>query len=347
MSEDIARDTIEVTAVVSDIHANLRALDVVLDYITREGIKRIVNLGDVIGYGPHPRECFEQVTTDERFVVNLLGNHDRNLLYLFKTPELDMAQGGMNRNAARALAWTRTQVYGEHPWDVPNVDTYKNKLLDQWLARVDFDAIALDDPLKDKGFFQKKSCPPEQLLSMKKQVLASFFRDDSAALTGYKQEIERFDLGRRFYPYFSAAKPSLAEGNALYAHDNILNPGDDKYTMDQAQQKLFRRDRNVVGLDKTCEAAAKQGAEFVFLGHLHHAKSYQYSPKLRARVKRVVNVGSVGFSRHDPKNRATFAVFAPAEKKPVQLIRLEYAWEKVADEMRDQGLPLPKMFEPS
>ena len=30
-----------------------------LDFIDREGIKRIVNLGDLVGYGPDPRACFE------------------------------------------------------------------------------------------------------------------------------------------------------------------------------------------------------------------------------------------------------------------------------------------------
>ena len=106
-----------VTAVISDIHANARALDAALDFIDREGIQRILNLGDVVGYGPNPRECFERVTSDPRFCVNLLGNHDRSILFLLKTPEMDLRVVGMNSIAAGSLAWTRKEIFGDHPWN--------------------------------------------------------------------------------------------------------------------------------------------------------------------------------------------------------------------------------------
>jgi len=44
----------DVTAVISDIHGNMRALETALDFIDREGIRRVVNLGDLVGYGPNP-----------------------------------------------------------------------------------------------------------------------------------------------------------------------------------------------------------------------------------------------------------------------------------------------------
>ena len=39
------------TALISDPHANKDALDVVIDDIDIKGIKRIVCLGDILGYG--------------------------------------------------------------------------------------------------------------------------------------------------------------------------------------------------------------------------------------------------------------------------------------------------------
>ena len=42
------------TAIVSDIHGNLAALEAVLADIEQVGVDRIVSLGDVIGYGPMP-----------------------------------------------------------------------------------------------------------------------------------------------------------------------------------------------------------------------------------------------------------------------------------------------------
>jgi predicted phosphodiesterase len=48
-------------AIISDIHANAIALDAVLAEIEREGIDRIVCLGDVAGGGPHPREVLDRL----------------------------------------------------------------------------------------------------------------------------------------------------------------------------------------------------------------------------------------------------------------------------------------------
>ena len=49
------------TAVISDIHGNLEALQVVLASIDQRGVDRIVCLGDVLGYGPNPVECVDLV----------------------------------------------------------------------------------------------------------------------------------------------------------------------------------------------------------------------------------------------------------------------------------------------
>jgi diadenosine tetraphosphatase ApaH/serine/threonine PP2A family protein phosphatase len=62
------------TAIISDIHANLEALDAVLKEIDRRRPKRIFCLGDIVGYGASPNECLARVR--ERCQVVLLGNHD-------------------------------------------------------------------------------------------------------------------------------------------------------------------------------------------------------------------------------------------------------------------------------
>ena len=48
-------------AVISDIHANLHALEAVLADIDRRGADEIWCLGDVVGYGPRPNECVDLV----------------------------------------------------------------------------------------------------------------------------------------------------------------------------------------------------------------------------------------------------------------------------------------------
>jgi len=86
-------------AVISDIHSNLPALKRVLEDIQSTGAERTVCLGDIVGYGPNPCECIDQVI--RRCDVCLLGNHDQGALF---DPE------GFNAGAERAIFWTRDQL---------------------------------------------------------------------------------------------------------------------------------------------------------------------------------------------------------------------------------------------
>lgn len=94
-------------ALISDIHGNLEALEVVLADIKSQGIKEIFCLGDIIGYGPNPRECIDRVI--ENCKVTLLGNHDQGAMF---DPD------GFNIGAERAIFWTREQL--ENPSDRVN-----------------------------------------------------------------------------------------------------------------------------------------------------------------------------------------------------------------------------------
>ncbi len=85
-------------ALISDIHSNLEAFEAVLADIATQGITEIYCLGDIIGYGPNPRECIDLVMKCD---VCLLGNHDQGALF---DPE------GFNSGAERAIFWTREQL---------------------------------------------------------------------------------------------------------------------------------------------------------------------------------------------------------------------------------------------
>lgn len=85
-------------AIISDIHGNLEALTSVLADIQSQGIDDVYCLGDVIGYGPNPRECIDSCRD---FGLTLLGNHDNGALF---DPE------GFSSGAERAIFWTRAQL---------------------------------------------------------------------------------------------------------------------------------------------------------------------------------------------------------------------------------------------
>ena len=60
--------------IISDVHSNLEALEVMLKRLANEKVDRIFCLGDIVGYGANPNECIERVR--EVSAVCVLGNHD-------------------------------------------------------------------------------------------------------------------------------------------------------------------------------------------------------------------------------------------------------------------------------
>jgi putative phosphoesterase len=85
---------------IADIHANLPALEAVLDELPRA---KTIHLGDVVGYNPYPREVIELLR--EKRIASVLGNHDHAVV------TGDTAW--FNPVAARAIEWTREQLGGE------------------------------------------------------------------------------------------------------------------------------------------------------------------------------------------------------------------------------------------
>jgi predicted phosphodiesterase len=85
-------------AVFSDVHANLAALEAVLDAIDAESPDRLWCLGDLIGYGPKPNECTAVVR--ERADVCLCGNHDLGIL-----GTIDLSE--FSGDAGFAARWTQ------------------------------------------------------------------------------------------------------------------------------------------------------------------------------------------------------------------------------------------------
>lgn len=86
-------------ALISDIHANIEALTVVMEDINKQNVDTIFCLGDVIGYGPNPRECIEIVRNCSEFT--LCGNHEEAVLF---------SAQDFNVKARRAIDWTRDQL---------------------------------------------------------------------------------------------------------------------------------------------------------------------------------------------------------------------------------------------
>ena len=85
-------------ALISDLHSNVEALEAVLKDVESQGCSTVYCLGDLIGYGPNPREMLRHAFN---WSWSLRGNHEDALLFL----ALDF-----NPEAAQAIDWTRSQL---------------------------------------------------------------------------------------------------------------------------------------------------------------------------------------------------------------------------------------------
>ncbi|AQT67365.1 phosphodiesterase [Anaerohalosphaera lusitana] len=109
-------------AVISDIHSNIEALTAVLDDIKSKGIEKIYCLGDIVGYGPNPKECLDLIIEKTEFAVQ--GNHDYAVLY---------EPTNFNTGAEMAAHWTRNFL--EEEKDAANREKWWNFLGEQIMRR--------------------------------------------------------------------------------------------------------------------------------------------------------------------------------------------------------------------
>jgi predicted phosphodiesterase len=86
-------------AVLSDIHANLHALEATLAAAADESVDAVWCLGDTVGYGPKPNECCALVR--DRAELCLAGNHD---LAVAGSLPVD----AFNGDAGAAVRWTQS-----------------------------------------------------------------------------------------------------------------------------------------------------------------------------------------------------------------------------------------------
>jgi predicted phosphodiesterase len=111
--------------VLTDIHANLEALDTCLEDSRRRGYDRVLLLGDVVGYGADPNTVIDRVRELDPLVM-VRGNHDKVAL------GLDQAEG-FNAAARAAARWTMDALTPEHR---------------EWLASLPMGPQFVDDMLE-------------------------------------------------------------------------------------------------------------------------------------------------------------------------------------------------------
>ena len=92
--------------IISDIHANLMALKVVLDSLNDHNIDELWCTGDLVGYYTFPEECLQLLTLEYNpFMIK--GNHDQSVA-------TGIIPDYISYNAATSVFWTSQQLNKEY-----------------------------------------------------------------------------------------------------------------------------------------------------------------------------------------------------------------------------------------
>lgn len=139
-------------AILGDIHANIDALDVVLDDCRAQGVTEYLCTGDVVGYNACPCECLELIRGLGCPVVK--GNHDH-----YVASELNLED--FNPAAAAVVQWTRKQLGPEEVgWlrDMPFSVTEKGiTIVHSTMDRPENFGYVFDHQQAETNFIQQKS----------------------------------------------------------------------------------------------------------------------------------------------------------------------------------------------
>lgn len=107
--------------ILSDVHANLEALQAVFDCLEAARCDYLVCLGDVVGYGAQPNECCDLVrkTVD----ATILGNHDaavagRMDYSYYRAPARQALDTHARVLSRENMAWLRSLPYTHEVEDV-------------------------------------------------------------------------------------------------------------------------------------------------------------------------------------------------------------------------------------
>ena len=121
ISQKVPRHHQEYIAILSDVHANLPALQAVLNYLKDHNISQGMVLGDTVGYGPHPSECIELLQETELIVIK--GNHDHAVV-----------TGDSNRGMSKVAKWCID-------WTIPRLSAAQK----QWLNDLPLELNSIDE----------------------------------------------------------------------------------------------------------------------------------------------------------------------------------------------------------
>lgn len=222
-------------AIFSDIHANLEALNAVLDDADEHNCTHFVCLGDVVGYNANPHECVKRVREMDCPIVK--GNHDEQASLIESSRDF-------NELAERAIEWTRDHLTAED----------KMWLRDLRLERQvrDFTIVhaTLDTPAKWGYVFNNLDAAASFTYQHTTvcffghtHMPMAFIRDDGVKRV--TTELLRIETGKKYFINAgSVGQPRDADWRAAYCiydvENSVVEQRRVKYKLAAAQKKIVK-----------------------------------------------------------------------------------------------------------
>ena len=223
-------------AIFSDIHANLEALEAILQDAHEHGCTHFVCLGDVVGYNANPHECVAKMQEMDCPIVK--GNHDEQASLIESSRDF-------NELAEHAIEWTRENL------TEPDKEWLRDLRLQRQVRDFTIVHATLDTPAKWGYVFNNLDATASFTYQHTAlcffghtHVPMAFVRDD-AGVERVKADALRIEVGKKYFINVgSVGQPRDGDWHAAYctydADNNMVEERRVKYDLATAQKKIIK-----------------------------------------------------------------------------------------------------------
>lgn len=222
-------------AIFSDVHANLEALEAVLEDARARSATSYVCLGDVVGYNANPHECVTRIQQMECPIVK--GNHDEQA-------SLEESSRDFNELAEHAIEWTRANLTTE------DKDWLRDLRLERQVRDFSIVHATLDTPAQWGYVFNNLDAAASFTYQHTTvcffghtHVPMAFVRDEGVRRLQFEQL--RIETGRKYFINAgSTGQPRDGDWRAAYciydSEKNVVELHRVKYDLNTAQNKIIK-----------------------------------------------------------------------------------------------------------
>jgi len=360
----------EQIAIAGDLHSNVEAAKAFFKNLEQRNeaganITRILSPGDIVGYGPEPRELTKMMAQGGipgiwmGQIDATIGNHDyatdrksKNSEYPINSMSGFKAKGSFSgiHHSVRDLVRKASKLPDEKDFEGRKA----------WRAQVEADTQRIIEEVNTPGYVEAPLQAIRELIpgnisakrfasgsnvifsNLEKLVQGS----DVANLQKIRDNLDEYTLRREdemLRNYLGNLNPveyyDTPLGRVMLVHDNPYKPGDSMYSLDIATKEEWQPKSPVHTFDKIFEDWAEMwpDVDIIILGHSHAEGIYEKDGKI------IINPGSIGIPRG--KNlenmKATYVLGDPTKKgldafEVVELYRC--SWKTTQRKMRKYNL---------